>query len=188
MMSQLKSRLTYANVIATIALFLALGGGAAFAAAKFGKNVIKARNIAPNAVKASELAKNSVKTPKITNGAVTAAKLASGAVTAAKIPSTSFQGVSGFTNGWSSGSSAPQYAKDPLGFVHLRGMTAGGTDNTSMFQLPAGFRPAGIRGFATSSGFAVECTIQVDPAGNVTPTGCNNLFVFLDPIQFQAEG
>jgi hypothetical protein len=33
-MRRARARLTYANVVATIALFLALGGGAVFAAAK----------------------------------------------------------------------------------------------------------------------------------------------------------
>lgn len=53
-------RLTYANVVATIALFLALGGGAVYAAGKIGssgiaKNAIKSRHIAPGAVKSSEV-------------------------------------------------------------------------------------------------------------------------------------
>jgi hypothetical protein len=45
----------YANVMATIAVFLALGG-AAYAA--LGKNRVKAKQIAPNAVGSSELKSN----------------------------------------------------------------------------------------------------------------------------------
>jgi hypothetical protein len=52
-------RLTYANVVSTLCLFLVLGGGAAFAA--------------------SELAKNSVGTEQIRRGAVTPAKLSAAA-------------------------------------------------------------------------------------------------------------
>jgi hypothetical protein len=53
-MRPIRSRLTYANVAATLALFLALAGGAAFAADKLAKNSVKAKQIAPNAVGSSE--------------------------------------------------------------------------------------------------------------------------------------
>jgi uncharacterized membrane protein len=186
-MRRISTRLSYANVMATIAVFLALGGGA-FAASKLGKNVIKSKNIAPKAVKTSDLHNGAVKTAKLATNAVDTSKIANSAVTGSKIAATKFSAVSGFTNGWGSGLTAPQFGTDPLGFVHLRGTIAGGTDNTAGFTLPAGFRPSAIRDFATTSGFATECTIEVNTGGAVTPTGCNNLFVSLDPITFQAEG
>jgi hypothetical protein len=197
-MQRISARFSYANVMATIAVFLALGGGA-FAASKVGKNVIKSKNIAPKAiktsdlhngaVKASKLGANAVDTAKIANNAVTGGKIANGTVTQTKIAATKFSAISGFTNGWNSSSlDAPQFGTDPLGFVHLRGDTAGGTDNQSMFTLPAGSRPSAFRQFAVTSGFATECTLTVDPSGTVTPTGCNNLFVALDPVIFQAGG
>ncbi len=64
-MSPLRRHLTYANVVATLALFLVLSGGAAYAAAK--------------------LDKNSVGTKQLKNGAVTTAKLKNGSVTGAKV-------------------------------------------------------------------------------------------------------
>jgi hypothetical protein len=66
-MSAIRERLTYANVMSTLAVFLLLGG-AAFAATKLKKNSVKSKQIAAGAVKSSELA----------NGAVTAGKLAPG--------------------------------------------------------------------------------------------------------------
>ncbi|MGH2981930.1 MAG: hypothetical protein ACRDKV_07805, partial [Solirubrobacterales bacterium] len=54
-MKAVLSRLSYANVVATIALFLALGGGAVYAASK-----VRSGDIAANAVKKKQLAKNSV--------------------------------------------------------------------------------------------------------------------------------
>jgi hypothetical protein len=67
-------RLSYANVIATIALFCAIGGGTfAFAALK--KNSVGTKQIAKNAVKEAEIAKNAVTAKKIAAGAVTDAKL-----------------------------------------------------------------------------------------------------------------
>jgi hypothetical protein len=50
MRKRLLSRLTYANVIATLALFLALGGGAAFAASTLGKNSVGPKQLKRNAV------------------------------------------------------------------------------------------------------------------------------------------
>jgi hypothetical protein len=60
-MNRLRSHLTYANVISTIALFLALTGGAVYAAGKIhsgdiAKNAIKSKQIAPKAVKPSDMA------------------------------------------------------------------------------------------------------------------------------------
>jgi hypothetical protein len=52
-------RANYANVTATIALFVALGGGA-YAAVALPKNSVKARQIATNAVRASEIKRGGV--------------------------------------------------------------------------------------------------------------------------------
>jgi hypothetical protein len=49
MLERPRPRLTYANVIATLALFLALGGGAAYAAS-LGKNSVGAKQLKKNAV------------------------------------------------------------------------------------------------------------------------------------------
>jgi hypothetical protein len=65
-MSRLRGSLTYANVTATLALFLVLAGGSAIAARQM-------------------LPKNTVGTAQIKNGAVTGAKLKDGAVTGAKV-------------------------------------------------------------------------------------------------------
>jgi hypothetical protein len=64
-MKPLRSKLTYANVVATLSLFLVLAGGSALAA--------------------NQLAKNSVGSKQIKNNAITAAKIKNGAVTGSKI-------------------------------------------------------------------------------------------------------
>ncbi|MDX6609262.1 MAG: hypothetical protein QOF85_1187 [Solirubrobacterales bacterium] len=84
-MKQIRKRVTYANVMSSIAVFLVLGGGAAYAAKKIGSNEIKGNSITTGklkkeAVTSSKLKKNSVTTPKIANGAVTGAKLNLGTV------------------------------------------------------------------------------------------------------------
>jgi hypothetical protein len=68
-------KLTYANVISTLALFLVLSGGAAYAASNLGKN-----SVGPK-----QLKKNAVTTAKIKNEAVTAAKVKKGTLTGAQI-------------------------------------------------------------------------------------------------------
>ena len=64
-MKRLRAQLTYANVISTLCLFLLLGGGAAFAAAKLGKNSVGTKQIKNNAITG----------PKIKDGAVTGSKI-----------------------------------------------------------------------------------------------------------------
>ena len=71
-----------AFVIAVIALFVALGGGAY--AITLGKNAVKTKNIASGAVKTKKIANSAVTNGKLANAAVTTPKLANSAVTPAK--------------------------------------------------------------------------------------------------------
>jgi hypothetical protein len=73
-------RLTYANVVATLALFLALSGGVVWAAGKIG-----AKNLKANAVTAGKIKRNAVTNAKIRGNAVTAAKIKAGAVDLTKL-------------------------------------------------------------------------------------------------------
>lgn len=76
----LRSKLTYANVVATLALVLAIGGGTVYAAVKLGKNDVKSKNIAKGAVRGSDLGKNAVTSPKVKNGSIEAGDLAAGVI------------------------------------------------------------------------------------------------------------
>ena len=58
-MKKLVSHLSYSRVVSTLALFIALGGGAY--ALSLGKNDVKSRHIAKGAVKSSDVAKNTLK-------------------------------------------------------------------------------------------------------------------------------
>jgi hypothetical protein len=64
-MRTIRGKLTYANVISTLCLFLLLGGGAALAAGKLGKNSVGTQQIKDNAVTEA----------KISNGAVSGSKI-----------------------------------------------------------------------------------------------------------------
>jgi hypothetical protein len=82
MLRAIGRRLTYANVVASLALFLALGGGAVWAASqsKIGAGKLKANAVTTGKIKAS-----AVTSAKLRNESVTAAKLHANAVTYAKI-------------------------------------------------------------------------------------------------------
>jgi len=94
-MKRVSGRLTYANVMSTLALFVALGGAGAYAATQLPSRSVGAPQLRPGAVTADKLRKNSVTAPKIkalaikqgklANEAFTAAKFANGAITAEKI-------------------------------------------------------------------------------------------------------
>jgi hypothetical protein len=75
-----KSRLSYANVVSTLALFLALSGGVAFAASKVHTNGIFKR-----AVTSGKLALGAVRSNQIANGAVSAQQIANGTIGAKQI-------------------------------------------------------------------------------------------------------
>jgi hypothetical protein len=59
-MGPIRSRLTYANVMATIAVFIALGGGA-YAALKLPTNSVGSRQLKSGAVTPSKVAKSTIK-------------------------------------------------------------------------------------------------------------------------------
>jgi len=109
-MRALRKRLTYANLMSSIAVFLILGGATAVAAKKIGSNEIKGNSIttgkvkreaitrakikkaaintsklANNSVTTSKIADDTVSTDKIVNEAVTTGKIANGAVSTAKL-------------------------------------------------------------------------------------------------------
>ncbi|HET7455225.1 MAG TPA: hypothetical protein VFJ76_06860 [Solirubrobacterales bacterium] len=98
-----RPKLNYANVIATIALFVALGGAAvaaglpknsvgtnqikrgAVTAAKIKRGAITSGKIAPKGVTAGKLGANAVLPGNLGNGIISTEKISDGAVTAAKI-------------------------------------------------------------------------------------------------------
>jgi hypothetical protein len=68
-------RLTYANVMSTIAVFLCLGGASALAAGTLGKNSVGSRQLKSKAVTTGKLANNAVNGAKVANGSLTGADI-----------------------------------------------------------------------------------------------------------------
>jgi hypothetical protein len=74
-LKHLRKRLTYANVMSSIAVFLVLGGATAFAAGQLGKSSVGTKQLKRSAVTAAKIKKNAVTKAKIRSGAVTGAKV-----------------------------------------------------------------------------------------------------------------
>ena len=84
-MRRIRDRLTYANVAATIALFLALSGGVVYAASKIdtndiANNAVTEKKLAKHAVSNRVLDKKAVDAPNVVKGSLGPKQLARGAV------------------------------------------------------------------------------------------------------------
>ncbi len=85
MRNSIRKRLTYANVMSTIAVFLVLGGGAAFAATKLAKNSVGTKQIKKNAVSTAKVKNNAINGAKFADGSLTGADVADGSLTGADV-------------------------------------------------------------------------------------------------------
>ena len=122
MLRRFRPRLTFANVVSVIALFVALGGGA-YAAFHLPKNSVRSKNIVNGQVKKPDLAGALKSTPTIHR--------------------VSSAGEPPFLNGWQNDGNdvAPAaFFRDREGIVHLQGVVTGGTSDF-VFTLPPGYRP-----------------------------------------------
>jgi hypothetical protein len=172
-MMRIRPKLSYANVVATVALFLALSGGVVWAAHKItskqiGKGAVKNKNLAKNAVKAKNLAKNAVTAAKIKKGAVTSAKIGDGAVNFAKIAAG--------TNVIATATAGPISAKQE-GFVNV-------PLSAPLTLTPVAGQPITVlieaRGTLAQTGVN-PCTVRVLPLINGNPLQAVELLVLQSP-------
>jgi hypothetical protein len=63
--------LTYGNVVATLALFVALGSASAFAATQLGKNSVGSRQLKAKSVTTGKIAPNAINGSLVANGSLT---------------------------------------------------------------------------------------------------------------------
>jgi hypothetical protein len=135
MLDRLRGRLTYANVMASVAVFIALGGSA-YAAVMLTNNSVRSRHIAPHAVRASDVRHPAWRV-------------------VAFHPNGRWQ-PHGDTY------APPSFYKDVTGTVHLRGVVTSGGNQAGLcfkselitgagvlFVLPPGFRPSHQADFQT---------------------------------------
>jgi hypothetical protein len=186
-MQRFRPRLTYANVIATLALFIALGG-VGYAATQLPKNSVGPKQLKRNAVTAA----------KIKNGAVTGAKVQLGSL--GVVPNAAHAGTADRASTAGSVDSLPKlepvriaalengcvntnvslfgpagYYKDGFGIVHLTGQLENCTKNDDAFKLPPGFRPSvaiihAVPGSEFNSEVEVLATGEVRPFATTNPS------------------
>jgi hypothetical protein len=192
-MKQIRGKLTYANVVATLALFIAIGGASAFAATQLKKNSVGTKQIKNSAVTAAKIKNGVITGPKVAPGSLTGtqvnastlstvptaqtAQTAQTANTVAAPEAWHEVGASGqpaFLNSWDnvklSLGAFPEtvaFYRDQDGIVHLRGEAISGTEGTPIFALPPGFRPASHRFIRVSAG----CSGGANCPNDVTSIG-----------------
>jgi hypothetical protein len=200
MRQRLRSDLTYANVISTLALFLVLGGGTAVAAYVVSSN----SQIGPGTVSGhkpptgyhANIVGGSVNGTDIADKSLTGVDLnVPASFHSAGLPN-AFGGC-GFINGWADWSpdvnQSVGYYRTPNGFVHLQGTArpCGTGSGPYPMTLPAGYRPQGRSYFVTTASavfqpevvFIYESDAGTD-AGKVAASD-SNAQISLDGISFR---
>lgn len=84
-MKQIRKRLTYANAMSSIAVFLVLGGATAIAASQIDKKSIGTPQLKSNAVTTAKIKKNAVTKKKIAKEAINASKVKKDSLTGNQI-------------------------------------------------------------------------------------------------------
>lgn len=212
----LSGRLSYSNVVATLALFLALGGGIAVAAS-LTKNSVKSKHIKNGQVKTADIRAGAVKAAQLGSGAVTAAKLGDGAVTSPKLGNGSVTGaklsadavaapvtLADLPNTISGGCALPigdswadqspdvneeaGWIAEPTGIVHLQGVVRRcNAAGETIFTLPEGARPARRVHLATMYEDGTVEEVTVFTSGIIVVAGAQtNVGLFLDGLSFRA--
>lgn len=140
-MKKIRARLTYANVMSSIAVFLVLGGGAALAAKhQLAKNSVGTRQLKKNAVTKAKIKKNSIVTAKIKNDAVNGAKVDE--ATLSTVPSAT--NATNATNATVASSLTPTEAIHLVGAPGQPGFEGGSHNYVPEGPVPYGFNPVGF--------------------------------------------
>lgn len=135
-MKQIRNRLTYANVMSSIAVFLVLGGASAVAASQLGKNSVGPSQLKKNAVTAAKIKAEAVTGAKIKSGAVSTAKLENDAVTGDKVKESTLSQVPSAATASSAttATTAATAAKvNGVAVTKMLDRSAGGTAETEVF-------------------------------------------------------
>jgi hypothetical protein len=83
-------------------------------------------------------------------------------------------GEPAFENGWENFGSdlaVAAFRKLPTGMVTIKGLVKNGTANTTIFTLPAGYRPSDRRIFSVEISYNVHARITVGTDGTIAVTG-----------------
>jgi hypothetical protein len=192
-----RPRLTYANVMSTIAVFIALGG--------------TSYAVARNSIGTAQLKNNAVTSAKIKNRTVATRDLTPGARGSQRGPRGP-QGPPGSTadlqpepwnpqavsGGWANypagGLETGAFRKDKQGEVHLRGTVAQRSGPpvraTTIAVLPEGYRPGRTQIFETASQGDGPAQVSIQPNGEiiwVAGLASDGNFTTLNAITFYTD-
>jgi len=176
-----RPQLSYANVVSSLALFVALGG-TSYAVAR---NSVGSQQLRPNAVSSSKVKDRSLQTKDLS----ATARLGRRGPRGPAGPQGQFVGTPedwkplAMQNGWAffgGDHQRPGYRKDRQGLVHLRGLltqTAGApAAEDTMAALPAGYKPSVRTIFAVATGQPIAfARLVVDPDGTLKRTGAGTV-------------
>ena len=160
MLRKFRPRITYANVVSTIALGLAIGGGTAYAATKIGSG-----NIRYHAVTASKIANNAVTTSKVKDNALSSSDIRNGSLATADVRDGTLLAADFAANQLPKGEKG-----DPATSI-FGGVTAGG--GLTNFKNVSGISGNGSAGYTVTinqdvSKCAAVATLDAGTAGSVT--------------------
>lgn len=132
-MNAIRGRLTYANVVASLALFLALAGGSAFAATQLAKNSVGSKQLKANAVTTAKIKKNAITSAKIKNGAITGSKVNLGTLGTVPVSATT-ESVRSDAGTLSLGQEKVIFSHGPVS-ISMKCEVLGATEITSHFYI-----------------------------------------------------
>jgi hypothetical protein len=159
----IRKRLTYANVMSSLAVFLVLGGATAVAASQLGKKTVGTKQLKSNAVTTAKIKKNAVTSKKIKANAVDGSKVKDGSLTGADINASTLGTVPNAANAANASNATNAKNVDTV-----KTFSAGAEDNqlvslvkTANFELmgicdPNGdFDPPGVQFENTGTAFVI---------------------------------
>lgn len=193
MHSRIRPKLTYSNAIATVALFIALGGAAvaaglprngvgpkqlkrgAVTTAKIRKAAVTSGKLAPKSVIAGKLGQNAVLPGNIGNGAITSAKIGAGAVIAASIKNgvvTTNKLANEAVTAAKLGKGAVTPAKLSDDFGPVLGTLKSGQTLRGVFDLGGSVKSTEAASFRSAQTF--QFPLLNNPTANVLAVGANS--------------
>jgi hypothetical protein len=178
--NHIRKRLTYANLMSTIAVFLVLGGASALAAGRLGKNTVGAR----------QLKKNAVTSAKVRNHSLRGVDFKAGQLPVGPRGARGAQGQTGDRG--PQGPQGPRGARGPRGLTGPRGATgASGAPGSARAWAVVDHEGKLLKGFNIASVSKIATGLYcIEPGGGIGPANAAALATldYSDQPVFSTDG